>query len=151
MTNFVNTMPENENFGTSNNAPFQKKKKSGFIKIVIMLFVILLIVASGIIYYYQRQLVELKQNPQKISQEEVLDIVERVNKIMVLPEGEQPTLATVADLAKLKDQPFFAKAQVGDKVLLYTQSRKAILYSPTTNKIVEVAPINIGDSSALKK
>ena len=51
-------------------------------------------------------------------------------------------MATVSDPEKLKDQPFFAKAQKGDKVLIYSNSQKAILYSPTEDKIVEVAPIN---------
>ena len=56
-------------------------------------------------------------------------------------------MATVSDLEKLKDQPFFAKAKIGDKVLIYTDAKKAILYDPVNDKIVEVAPINIGNSN----
>ncbi len=41
-----------------------------------------------------------------------------------------------------KGQPFFANAQVGDKVLIYYKAKKAILYNPTDNKIVEVGPIS---------
>jgi hypothetical protein len=61
---------------------------------------------------------------------------------MVLPADETPTIATVSDPEKLKDQPFFANAKKGDKVLIFSNSAKAILYSPTEDKIVEVAPIN---------
>ena len=39
---------------------------------------------------------------------------------------------------------FFSKAKVGDKVIIYTNARKAILYDPVAGKIVEVAPVNIG-------
>jgi hypothetical protein len=59
---------------------------------------------------------------------------------MVLPD-EQPTLASVTDKSKLSDQPFFQKAENGDKILIFVQSRKAILYRPSIKKIIDVAPI----------
>jgi len=74
---------------------------------------------------------------------EVKSLVKAVSRLMVLPEGETPTVATVTDLEQLRDQPFFAKAKVGDRVLIYTGARKVILYDPLANKIVEVANINI--------
>ena len=76
------------------------------------------------------------------------DIVSRAGKLIILPEGEVPTIATVSDPEKLKDQPFFAKAKVGDKVLLYQNARKAYLYDPVNNKILEVAPISLGTGTS---
>ena len=71
----------------------------------------------------------------------------RVGKLIVLPEGEQPTVATVSDAESLREQPFFAQAKNGYKVLIYTNARKAILYDPLSNKIVDVAPLNIGETA----
>jgi hypothetical protein len=68
----------------------------------------------------------------------------KISKLMVLPANETPTVATVSDPEALKDQAFFANAQKGDKVLIYAQAKKAILYSTTLNKIIDVAPLNIG-------
>jgi hypothetical protein len=65
-----------------------------------------------------------------------------IGRLVVLPVDERPTLATVSDPEKLRSQPFFANAQKGDKVLIYANARKAILYNPASNKIVEIAPIN---------
>ena len=114
-------------------------------KILTGIFLPLFLVAVGTAVYFYKQLDDLRRNPQKISEEEVKVVVDLVGRILVLPEGEQPTIATVTDPEKLKDQPFFAKAKIGDKVLIYTNARKAILYTPTENKIVEVAPLNIGN------
>lgn len=84
---------------------------------------------------------------QTSAQDETAQLVAEVSKLMVLPQNEQPTIATVTDLAKLQGQPFFANAQVGDKVLIYSQAGKAILYRPSENKIIELAPLNIATSS----
>ncbi len=72
---------------------------------------------------------------------EAKDLIEKVGRLIALPEGEEPTVATVSDPEKLKDQAFFANAKVGYKVLIYTQARKAYLYDPAQNKLIEVAPI----------
>lgn len=103
-------------------------------------------VASAV--YFHNQVGELKTNPQKVAEEETAVLINKVSQLIVLPTDEQPTVATVADPAKLADQPFFAHAKQGDKVLIYTNARKAVLYDPVANKIVEVAPVNIGAQTA---
>ncbi|MBP9669332.1 MAG: hypothetical protein KBE09_03515 [Candidatus Pacebacteria bacterium] len=72
---------------------------------------------------------------------QVDDLVAEVGRLIVLPENEVPTVATVTEPEKLKDQLFFANAKMGDKVLLYTEAKKAYLYDPVAKKLIEVAPI----------
>lgn len=74
------------------------------------------------------------------------NLVKTVGELMFLP-SEEPTIATVTDKEKLAKQPFFAQAENGDKVIIYTQAKKAILYRPTQKKIVDVAPL-ITDATA---
>lgn len=103
----------------------------------------LLVIAIGTgVYFYQKA----SADPQKAAQQELQDTITAVGKLLVLPTNETPTMAVVSDPSKLQNQPFFAHAQKGDKVLIYTLSQKAILYSPTLNKIVEVAPINTANA-----
>jgi hypothetical protein len=107
---------------------------------------ILVLAALAAAYYFYQQSVQLQSRTfQDLMQSEVDMIVEQVGELIVLPEGEQPTIATVTDPEKLKDQPFFANAKKGDRVLIYANAKKAILYDPVDNKIIEVAPINIGN------
>ncbi len=80
-------------------------------------------------------------SPQVPQLEDTKQLVDEVGKLMVLPK-EVPTIATVTDITKLKNQPFFANAKNGDRVLLYTQAKKAILYRPSIKKIIDVEPIN---------
>lgn len=112
--------------------------------LVTKILALLLVIAVGVgIYFYQKATAD----PQKEAQQELQSTITAIGKLMVLPVGETPTMATVSDPEKLKDQPFFAHAQKGDKVLIYSTSQKAILYSPSLNKIIEVAPVNTGSTS----
>lgn len=118
-----------------------------------LLILLLLAVASGGWYLYymeSKTLREIQKDPsklQELNKGEVAALVAKVRMLYELPGDEQPTVATVADAEALKkSEPFFAKAQNGDKVLIYAKAKKAILYRPSTNKIIEVAPINIGPS-----
>lgn len=88
----------------------------------------------------------LLQNPTEAAKEESKNLVHKVGKFIELPQ-EEVTIATIIDENMLKDQAFFTKAKKGDKVLIYTAARKAILYRPVTNKVIEVAPINIGEGT----
>src|SRR3989344_2836747 len=113
-------------------------------KVVWGILAVLVVIALGSAVYFYTQLNQLREDPQKVAQEEAKTLVTKVGKLIVLPEGEEPTVATVTDPNLLKDQPFFANAKAGDKVLIYTNARKAILYNPEENKIIEVAPVSIG-------
>lgn len=112
---------------------------------------ILLVLVAGLgstSFVFYKRAKDLTLNPQKASQEENQKIINAVGKLVLLPQGETPTVATVTDPEKLKsEQPFFAKAVQGDKVLIYTQALKAIMYRPSENKIVEIAPLSIGNTN----
>ena len=79
---------------------------------------------------------------------EIPQLVKEVSTLIVLPENETPSVATVTDIDKVKEQPFFSQSQNGDKVLIYSQAKKAILYRPDEKRLVDVAPINVPDTSS---
>ncbi len=80
-------------------------------------------------------------------QAEIDALVVEVGKLIALPSDEKPTVATVTDLDKVKDQPFFKNAKNGDKVLIYTNAKKAILYRPGEKRIIEVGAVNINQTT----
>ncbi len=89
-------------------------------------------------------LFDLSQIPK--DQMEVITLTEQVGKLISLPTDEKPTVETVSDLALLKDKPFFVKAEVGDKVLIYEKSAMAILYRPSKNIIINTVSPNFTDA-----
>ena len=70
-------------------------------------------------------------------------VIAQIGQLILLPEGEIPTVATVDDLELLRDQAFFANAELGDKVLIYNKAKKAFLFRPSQGKIIEVSGITI--------
>lgn len=95
-----------------------------------------------------KQLETFKKDPNAAAQAEANKTIEAVGKLYSLPKGEQPSVATVNDKAKLKDQPFFAQAENGDVTLIYSTAKLAILYRPSTNKIINVSSVTIQDQPA---
>jgi hypothetical protein len=90
----------------------------------------------------KKELEQVQNDPAAKLKESNKELVDQVGKLIILPQDEQPTIATVSDLSKLQGQAFFSKAELGDKVLIYQLAKKAILFRPTDNKIIELAPLN---------
>lgn len=95
-----------------------------------------------------QQEVDRLSNRQAAAEDEAEQLKQEVGQLIELPADESPTIATVVDANKVKNQSFFANTQNGDKVLLFPKAGKAILYRPSTKKIIEVAPINLGNNEA---
>lgn len=113
-------------------------------KFVLPILVLLIVVVGGFAFSFYQKASVLKGAPATAAQIEATETIAKVAKLIMLPEGEVPSVATITDPSKLKDQQFFAKAKVGDKVLLYNVAKKAYLYDVQNNKILEVAPIGDG-------
>ena len=116
--------------------------KSGYILISCILLLIAALVVAVYFYFQYEKSQQAIKDPAAVSRAELTTAVKDLGKIMLLPIGEDPTLMTVLDKDKLpKDQEFFKNAENGDKLLVYTKAKKAILYRPSIKKIVEVGPV----------
>jgi hypothetical protein len=137
-------------------SPMFKSNKSTP-RLIIEGVLVVLVVALGIwavsLYHdkknLQNQVSTLKVNPQSTATKQAEQLVSEVGKLMQLPTNETPSVVTVSDAAQAKkSSAFFNNAQDGDKVLLYVKAGEAILYRPSTNKIVLVEPITYNSATA---
>ncbi|HEV7453912.1 MAG TPA: hypothetical protein VGO07_01500 [Candidatus Saccharimonadales bacterium] len=108
------------------------------------LIVVLLVAVGALFVKYNN----LKKNPSGSASVTSNRIVQEVSKIYAVPTGEQPTVALVQDKTKLKNQPFFKAADNGDYILVYTNSKLAMIYREKENKLMNVGPINISGNNA---
>lgn len=114
--------------------------------VFIIFILILAIVIFGFFFNKKTSFVNKKDEIKT----EAKILADRVGEHMFLPVDEVPTIATVSDPESLTDQSFFENAKKGDKVLIYSNAKKAILYDPSADKIITIAPLNIDDSKSIK-
>jgi hypothetical protein len=119
-------------------------------KIIFGVALIVVLASIPSIYFYrQYQAMQLRvNNPKEAAKQDALKTVAAVGKLLLLPTDEEPTIGELTDVTKLQNQPFFATAQNGDKLLYYNNSKQVILYRPSINKIINIGPANISTASA---
>ena len=108
------------------------------VKNLLLIAAVFLLLVFVVVYFLIARQSD-QANPDVALQKETKALTDRIGKFMELPADEQPTLATVTDQEKLKGQNFFTHAQNGDKLLVYPKAKKAILYRPSTKKVIEVS------------
>lgn len=116
-------------------------------KLIIFLVAAVLVLAGTSFYFFWHSR-HNSSSSGAVEQSEANALAAKVGRLMILPTDEVPTIATVSDPSKLSGQPFFQNAKVGDKVLIYTNAKLAVLYDPSVNKIVTIAPINTNGGAA---
>lgn len=79
-----------------------------------------------------------ERHAEAVTNEEVAEFVSRIADV---PSGEFPTIATVSDKSKLEQEPFFQRAENGDKVLFYSEEGRAILFRPSVRKIIDMTTV----------
>ena len=126
--------------------PLEKAKKY-FVKnrkSIIIAAIIVLALAPSVFFFNKSRNAEQKlQAPENAKMQVVNEVVEEVQKHMLLPKTEQPTLATINNPSEVKNQPFFKDAVKGDKILVYADARIVILYRPSIDRIVAVTTLQL--------
>lgn len=125
----------------------EKTQKKGSGKLIFLLVGILALIGlsvAGTVYVARAkpEVLGLSKGSGLVKSE-VDSLVVEIEKLVDLPDNERPTVATVTDIEKIKNQPFFKNAKNGDKLVIYTTSRKTILYRPSEHRVIEFGAVNI--------
>lgn len=148
----VTSLEENQSAASQ----MEAKNNSGTATLIAIIVVAVLAVVGCVFLYMKYDTAQKKINSmtnpqaqQELIKKEMDSLLKKVGKLIVLPSDEQPTVATVTNADALKaEQPFYKDAQNGDKVIIYVQSRKAIIYNEAKGILVNVGPIFINENAA---
>jgi hypothetical protein len=118
---------------------------------MVIMAVLVVVSVAATVYFWRKSVAEIspRADAQTETSDETQALLAEVGRLILLPEDEVPTVATVTDPSALQDQEFFRNAKKGDKVIIYSRARKAILYDSVAKKIIEVAPITVGNEPQL--
>jgi uncharacterized protein YunC (DUF1805 family) len=131
------------------------KRPNNTLRILLKLFYVVLVLAGlGVSIFYYTKYSKVTKDYNKLKNTPVADLIKmrqasdtdqliaEVGALYDLPKNETPVIYEVTDKTSLKD-PFFASAENGDKALLYQNSKKAILFRPSTKKLINVSALNV--------
>lgn len=119
----------------------QKPRRRLKARRAVALLVLAACVIGGLLYYrsYTSPEAEAARLEAKNRQ-----LIETVGKRMLLPAGETPVIYQIDDPALLiAEQPFFVGSEKGDRLLIYPQSARAIIWSPSRKRIVNAGPLDL--------
>lgn len=138
----------NEDSPKLTDTPRSSTKRGGkFLLTTLGTLLLLAFAVGGSIYVVKTRPEILGLTKSVESEEEAEKLTADVGRIINLPQGETPTIATVNDLSQTQDRDFFKNAEVGDKVLVYQVAKRAYLYRPSQKKIIEVGVVNTADGA----
>lgn len=88
------------------------------------------------------ELEEIRNNSQVTGEELSQQVLEKVRVHMEISMDPEPTVATIVDVDALKEaNEFYASAKNGDHLII--TARRAILYDPDRDMILDVVPVVI--------
>ncbi|MCL2110422.1 hypothetical protein FWH30_02485 [Microgenomates group bacterium] len=125
----------------------KSSSKSGKV-IAIRLVAVAVIAVLAFVCIRQYLAVRGLRNPDKSASQahqEAQDVKAKAARLIQLPD-EDATIATVQDASKLSGQDFFVNAQDGDRVLIFSEAKKAVIYRESADLIINSGPIVINSA-----
>lgn len=130
----------NKKFRLASISSYRPSKRTLQYLAVVFLIVVGIVFTRN--YIQTRDELKRATDPAAAAKAEALKLASQLDDFLDLPANDTPSLATVKNVNQLKGQAFFESAQNGDKVLIYPNAKVAVLYRPTTNKIIIFAPVS---------
>jgi hypothetical protein len=105
-------------------------------KAIILLSVLLALMVGASILLLMKYRQATSSNP--VTQQQQL--TDQLSKLIEMPP-DAPVISTVLDSSKLTNKALAARARNGDKLFIFSDSKRLVLYRPSDNKVVDMLNI----------
>lgn len=148
-------MPETDKPSNSDSSNKRSKKSVKNKLLGFVVFVILLGLAGGTVFLYTKysetkkevEKLSTVQGQQELSKTQTQALLGEMRQIIIMPDNEDPVVATITDINQLKDKEFYKDAQNGDRVVVFANAKKAYIYSPERKLIVNVGAFQLDEKA----
>lgn len=129
------------------------ENKKGLGTVLTIIIVLAIIAVLGFWFFNQQKtptvIVGTGEDAQ-LSEQQIQDLIRAVRRHIVLPEDEEPLVATIVNIDQLvAEQPFYQGASNGDILMIYGSVAKALIYDPRADRLVNVGPVEIQPGTEL--
>jgi uncharacterized membrane protein len=141
-------MEETKKIKNDEGAKLVKEKRKGRGKVIYLIIIVIL--ALGLLwsltsYLNARKQISILSDPQKKAEVEKVEtdaLLASIGQHIILAKDEEPMVATIKDIENLSaKEPFYKDAKDGDKIIIYPESQRAIIYNPENDILVNVGVI----------
>jgi cell division septation protein DedD len=96
----------------------------------------------------QQELETIRKSTNANGEEVAKQVLDKVRKLIDVPNEPAPTVATIVDVEKLKEaNEFYKNAKNGNNLII--TDKRAILYDPERNVIVDVVPVVVDPNASV--
>lgn len=106
-----------------------------------ILLVLLLAISAASVLLFIKYREAVDDNPKTQERR----TIQQVTDILEAPD-EQPSVVTVLDASKLSNKQLAERAHDGDKLLVYAEHKRVVIFRPSSGKIVDM--LTIQDAAA---
>lgn len=120
----------------------------------VLVLIVLLGLAAGSAYLYtqyeatQEKVEQLStvQGQEELNKTQTEQLLGEMRQMILLPTDEDPAVATIIDINQLNSNEFYKDAQNGDRVIVYSNAKKAYIYRPDTKMVINVGSFQVDET-----
>lgn len=112
----------------------KNRRRPKKLTVILGLLLVLVLLAAVVFFVKYRQAVNNNPTTQRDH------LLKEIGQDIALPK-ETPTISTVLDASKITNPTLAAQAQNGDKLLVYANAKRLIVYRPSSRKVVDILSI----------
>lgn len=114
-------------------------KKQRKPRIILILLIMICITASGASIFFFIKYREASSTEEAAKQQ----LVGQISQTIQLPD-ETPAVVTVADKTKLTNKALAARLENNDKLLIFGNAKRLVIYRPSTKKVIDMLSFQNG-------